>query len=188
MPAPPHSLHRLLSRWCWQMLAPPRSLNLFILRWCGQMLAPPHSLHWLLMRWCSQMLETLLPPGNLCRIDQLIDPEFVLDAIDKMPEMRSFARTVDLTSACRFLDQLSVGSPAEYARHLLPEACPGHGSLSTFGEFGGSSFGHVQSSNGGFGGGGFGGGQSSNGGFGGGGGGGASTFRFEGFSPVSLHP
>ena len=50
----PHSLHLLLSRWCWQMLAPPHSVHLLLRRWCGQMLAPPHSLHLLLRRWCGQ--------------------------------------------------------------------------------------------------------------------------------------
>jgi hypothetical protein len=45
MLAPPHSLHWLLSRWCWQMLAPPHSLHWLLWRWCWQMLAPPHSLH-----------------------------------------------------------------------------------------------------------------------------------------------
>jgi len=45
MPAPPHSLHVLLVRWCWQMLATPHSLHLLLSRWCWQMLAPPHSLH-----------------------------------------------------------------------------------------------------------------------------------------------
>ena len=59
---PPHSLHVLLMRWCWQMLAPPHSLHLFLSRWCGQRLAPPHSLHWPLGRWCWQMLD---PPHSL---------------------------------------------------------------------------------------------------------------------------
>ena len=34
MPPPPHSLHRLLIRWCWQMLAPPHSLHVLLRRWC----------------------------------------------------------------------------------------------------------------------------------------------------------
>ena len=37
MLAPPHSLHLLLSRWCWQMLAPPHSLHVLHSRWCWQM-------------------------------------------------------------------------------------------------------------------------------------------------------
>ena len=45
MLAPPHSLHMLLSRWCWQMLASPHSLHVLLSRWCGQMLVPPQSLH-----------------------------------------------------------------------------------------------------------------------------------------------
>ena len=34
------------------MLDPPHSLHWLLRRWCWQMLAPPHSLHWLLRRWC----------------------------------------------------------------------------------------------------------------------------------------
>ncbi len=47
---PPHSLHVLLMRWCWQISAPPHFLHLLLWRWCWQMLAPPHSLHLLLWR------------------------------------------------------------------------------------------------------------------------------------------
>ena len=53
MLAPPHSLHLLLCRWCWQMLAPPHSLHLLLCRWCWQRLDPPHSLQLFLRRWCS---------------------------------------------------------------------------------------------------------------------------------------
>jgi hypothetical protein len=57
LPAPPHSLHWLLWRWCWQMLPLPHSLNLLLWRWCWQMPAPPHSLHLSLRRWCGQTLR-----------------------------------------------------------------------------------------------------------------------------------
>jgi len=56
------SMHRLLCRWCSQMLPPPQSLHVLLRRWCSQMLLPPQSVHWLLSRWCSQML---LPPHSL---------------------------------------------------------------------------------------------------------------------------
>ena len=80
MCAPPHSLHRLRSRWWGQMLEPPHSLQLPFRRWClhrydpphslqspfrrwcGQMLDPPHSLHSPFRRWCGQMLD---PPHSL---------------------------------------------------------------------------------------------------------------------------
>ena len=67
MPDPPHSLHVLLRRWCWQMLAPPHSLHWFLIRWCGQIPAPPHSLQSLLRRWCWHSLPRsvfcLSPPS-----------------------------------------------------------------------------------------------------------------------------
>ena len=50
---PPHSLHWLLMRLCWQMPSPPQSLHWFLIRLCWQMPAPPHSLHLLLCRLCS---------------------------------------------------------------------------------------------------------------------------------------
>ena len=59
---PPHSLHWLLMRLCWQMPSPPQSLHWFLIRLCWQMPAPPHSLNWLLIRACWQMLA---PPHSL---------------------------------------------------------------------------------------------------------------------------
>ena len=46
---PPHSLHSLLSRWCWQMPAPPHSLHLLLWRW------------WWPMKMC--MVFRGAPPG-----------------------------------------------------------------------------------------------------------------------------
>ena len=60
-----HSLHRLLTRWCGQMLAPPHSLHVLPRRWCGQMLVPAHSLDRLRWCWCGQMLA---PPHSLHEI------------------------------------------------------------------------------------------------------------------------
>ena len=55
------------------MLPPPHSLHVLILRRCWQMLDPPHSLHWLLSRLCShcpgfppraRLPPALLPPSS----------------------------------------------------------------------------------------------------------------------------
>ena len=61
--APPHSLHLLLSRWCWHRLAPPHSLHRLLWRWCWQMPAPPHSLHRLLWRWCGHRPPLRVAPS-----------------------------------------------------------------------------------------------------------------------------
>ena len=40
---PPHSLHWLLMRLCWQMPSPPQSLHWFLIRLCWQMPAPDYA-------------------------------------------------------------------------------------------------------------------------------------------------
>ena len=54
---PPHSLHRLLIRWCWQMLAPPHSLHRLLRRWCW--MPAPCSLHLLLWRRVDQLINDI---------------------------------------------------------------------------------------------------------------------------------
>jgi hypothetical protein len=42
MPAPPHSLHSFLRRWCGQISAPSRSLHLLLIRCAGKGLPREH--------------------------------------------------------------------------------------------------------------------------------------------------
>ena len=56
MLAPPHSLHLLLMRWCWQMLAPPHSLHLLLMRWCWQR---PHDLRHTEPPQCVECLQVV---------------------------------------------------------------------------------------------------------------------------------
>ena len=65
MALPPHSLHNVLCRPCWQMLRPPQSLQMLFFLPCLQVPLPPQYLHWLRILACSQMP---LPPQSTHRL------------------------------------------------------------------------------------------------------------------------
>jgi hypothetical protein len=63
---PPHSLHLLCWRWCWQMLDPPALLACAPDALVRADARPPHSLHVRLWHWCGQTLVGFLcsaPPA-----------------------------------------------------------------------------------------------------------------------------
>ena len=90
MPAPLHSLHRLLSRACWQRLAPSQSAHRCLSRLSWQMPAPRHSLHRLLCRRCSHVPG---PVGLTAQPSVSVQPVETVSTGHSPPPLQDAARS-----------------------------------------------------------------------------------------------
>ena len=90
MPAPLHSLHRLLCRACWQRLAPSQSAHRCLSRLSWQMPAPWHSLHRLLCRRCSHVPG---PVGLTAQPSVSVQPVETVSTGHSPPPLQDAARS-----------------------------------------------------------------------------------------------